>query len=410
MKIIVQKFGGTSVANIDCIKNVASKIKKEYDNNNKVAVIVSAMSGETDKLDKLAKEVSDLNTTEKLKEYDTIMSSGEQITSALLALTLQQEYSIKARSWLAWQLKLHTNKLHGKARIEKIDTKDILLSLKNNEVAIIAGFQGISPENRITTLGRGGSDTTAVAISHSLKASRCDIYTDVEGIYTADPNIVSNARKLQKIAYEEMLEMASLGAKVLQTRSVEMAMKLGVRVQVLSSFKDVAGSLLVNEEEIMERRLITGVTCSRSDVQITLRNIKNIPGIAAKVFAPLTKKEVNVDMIVQNTSLDSEETDITFTVANNNKDIAIEALKTLKDIVNHEDILVDPNVAKVSVVGIGMKTHSGLAQKMFSALADKGINILVITTSEIKISVLIHEEYAELALRVLHSEYNLDQK
>lgn len=408
MSIIVQKFGGTSVGDIERIKHVATLVKREIDLGHQVVVVVSAMSGKTNELVGWAEQVSTLSDRDSLKEYDSLVSSGEQVTSGLLALTLQS-MGIKARSWLGWQLGFMTDKAHGKARIGDIKVDKIKKSLDKGRVAVVAGFQGVTLERRITTLGRGGSDTSAVALAAALGAERCDIYTDVDGIYTTDPRLVPKARKLQKVAYEEMLEMASLGAKVLQTRSVEMAMKYNVRVQVLSSFSDVAGSLLVGEEEVVERRLVTGVTYSRNEAQITLTKVPNIPGLAAEVFAPLTQRDINVDMIVQNVSEEGKATDITFTVSKSDAANAVAALEAIKDKLKYKSILVDKTVAKVSVIGVGMRSHAGLAQKMFQTLADKNINILVISTSEIKISVLIAEEYTELALRALHTAYGLDK-
>jgi aspartate kinase len=408
MSIIVQKFGGTSVGDIERIKHVATLVKREIDLGHQVVVVVSAMSGKTNELVGWAEQLSTLSTKEALKEYDSLVSSGEQVTSGLLALALQS-MGIKARSWLGWQLGFMTDKAHGKARIGDIKVDKIKKSLDKGRVAVVAGFQGVTLERRITTLGRGGSDTSAVALAAALDAERCDIYTDVDGIYTTDPRLVPKARKLQKVAYEEMLEMASLGAKVLQTRSVEMAMKYNVRVQVLSSFSDVAGSLLVGEEEVVERRLVTGVTYSRNEAQITLTKVPNIPGLAAEVFAPLTDRDINVDMIVQNVSEEGKTTDITFTVSKSDAANAVATLEAIKDKLKYKSILVDKAVAKVSVIGVGMRSHAGLAQKMFQTLADKNINILVISTSEIKISVLIAEEYTELALRALHTAYGLDK-
>lgn len=407
MAVIVQKFGGTSVGDIERIKNVASIVKREVDAGNQVVVVVSAMSGKTNELVGWVDEVSNLNTKEALKEYDSVVSSGEQVTSGLLALTLQS-MGQKARSWLGWQIGFKTCDMHSKARIEEIRADILRASLEKGEVAVIAGFQGVTDDNRITTLGRGGSDTSAVALAAALDADRCDIYTDVDGIYTTDPRIVPKARKLEKVAYEEMLEMASLGAKVLQIRSVEMAMKYGVRVQVLSSFANVPGSLLVDEEEVVERRLVTGVAYSRNEARITLTGVQDSPGVAAKTFAPLTELEINVDMIVQNVSEDGKTNDITFTVPKSDANAAVEAIEKSKSTLNYNSLLVDKNVSKVSVIGVGMRSHAGLAQKMFQTLADKGINILAITTSEIKISVLVQEEYTELALRALHTAYGLD--
>lgn len=407
MTIIVQKFGGTSVADVDRIKHVASLVKKEVDNGNKVAVVVSAMSGFTNSLVGWANSVSSLQSKESLQEYDSVVSSGEQITSGLLALALQSQ-GINARSWLGWQIGLKTDELHGKARIEDIKSDKLKESLNSGCVAVIAGFQGISESNRIATLGRGGSDTSAVAIAAAIGANRCDIYTDVDGIYTTDPRIVPKARKLNKVAYEEMLEMSSLGAKVLQLRSVEMAMKYNVRVQVLSSFKNLTGSLLVSEEEVVERRLVTGITYNRGEAQITLLQVKNTPGVAADVFSSFADDEVNVDMIVQNVSESGKHTDLTFTVPKEDAQKVEYILENNKNELNYKSLVINKNVAKISVVGVGMRSHAGLAQKMFSTLAKKNINIHVITTSEIKISVLIDEEYTELALRALHTAYDLD--
>lgn len=409
MALIVQKFGGTSVADIERIQHVASLVQKEVDAGNHVAVVVSAMAGTTNQLVGWAEEVSPLRESESLKEYDSIVASGEQVTSGLLALALQK-LGIPARSWLGWQIGFKTDSSHSKARIEGIDAKKLQASLDKGEVAVVAGFQGVDAngDERITTLGRGGSDTSAVALAAALSAERCDIYTDVDGIYTSDPRLVPKARKLHKIAYEEMLEMSSLGAKVLQLRSVEMAMKHNVCVQVRSSFDDIEGSFLVAEEEIMERRLVTGVTYNRSEAQITLTGVPNTPGIAASVFAPLTDQEINVDMIVQNISEAGNKTDITFTVPKADVDLSEAALEKSQKDIGYEKLLVNKEVAKISVVGVGMRSHAGLAQKMFQVLADKSINIAVITTSEIKISVLIDEEYTEVALRALHTAYDLD--
>lgn len=410
MAIIVQKFGGTSVANIERIRNVARLVKGELDKGNQVAVIVSAMSGVTDQLVGWANEVSKLTKAESLAEYDSIVSSGEQVTSGILALTLQS-LGVPARSWLGWQLPLRTDLTYSKARIEEIEIEGILAGFKrNNEVAVLAGFQGLSEDTRITTLGRGGSDTSAVALAASLGAERCDIYTDVDGVYTTDPRIVPKARKLEKVTYEEMLEMASLGAKVLQTRSVEMAMKHHVRVQVLSSFEDIPGTLVVDEEEVMEKQLITGIAYSRNEARITLSKVPDHPGVAASIFGPLADAEINVDMIVQNISECGKETDLTFTVPKADLDHTVEVFKKNQDKLQYKNLAVDSNVAKISVIGVGMRSHAGIAQKMFKTLAEKGINILVISTSEIKISVLVAEEYTELAIRALHTAYGLDKE
>lgn len=404
MSILVLKFGGTSVGDIERIRNVASIIKRETDAGHNVAVVVSAMSGETNKLVGFCNEFAVADE----QEYDAVVSTGEQVTVGLLSLALQ-ELGVPARSWLGWQLGIKTDSVHSKARIEDIIVEPVLEGFKSGQVAVVPGFQGVTEEGRISTLGRGGSDTSAVALAAALKADRCDIYTDVDGVYTTDPRIVPQARKLHKVGYEEMLEMASLGAKVLQTRSVEVAAKENVVVQVRSSFDpDMEGTLLVNEDEIMERRKVTGVTYSQNDAKITLIDVENVPGIAAKVFAPLSEAEVNVDMIVQNVSEDGLKTDMTFTVPKTDLDKAIKALEGGD--FECRKILSDNEVAKISVIGIGMQSHAGIAQTMFSTLAEKGINILVITTSEIKISVLIEEEYKELAVRALHAAYELEEK
>jgi len=395
------------VADVERIRNVAQHVKREVDAGNQVAVVVSAMAGETNRLVGFCNEF----TVRDESEYDTVVSTGEQVTVGLLALALQ-EIGIKARSWLGWQLGIRTDSTHSKARIEGINAEVILEGFTRGEVAVIPGFQGVTDEGRISTLGRGGSDTSAVAVAAALKAERCDIYTDVDGVYTTDPRIVPEARKLQKVGYEEMLEMASLGAKVLQTRSVELAMKENVRLQVLSSFQDTPGTLLVNEEEIMERRKVTGIAYSKNEAKVTLINVENTPGVAAKIFSPLADSEINVDMIVQNVSEDGLKTNVTFTVPKTDLQKALEALDAAqkKGELVYGKLLSDSNVAKVSVIGIGMQSHAGIAQTMFSTLASKGINILVITTSEIKISVLIDEESSDDAVRMLHAAYELDKK
>jgi len=413
MALIVQKFGGTSVADIERIRNVASKVKKELDLGNKVAVVVSAMAGVTNQLVGYVQELSPLVSMEAWSEYDQVVSSGEQVTSGLLALALQ-EMGIAARSFCGWQIPLVTDAAHGKARIAHITPDAVHEALDKGMVAVVAGFQGMH-HGRITTLGRGGSDTSAVALAAALKADRCDIYTDVEGVYTTDPRIVAGARKLDKITYEEMLELASLGAKVLQTRSVEMAMNHGVVVQVLSSFADYKtdakwpGTLLVNEEDIVEQKRITGIAYSRDEARITLTEIANIPGMSAALFGPLADANVNVDMIVQNVTEDGKATDITFTVPKGDLDRAQAAVEKARTKLKFKSMHTDRNVAKVSIVGVGMRSHAGIAQTMFKALADKNINILVISTSEIKTSVLIAEEYTELAVRALHAAFELDK-
>ncbi|CAO3355699.1 aspartate kinase [Azospirillum sp. 11R-A] len=409
MARIVLKFGGTSVGDIDRIKNVARKVEQEVKAGHQVAVVVSAMSGVTNQLVKYCNEIDKLHDA---REYDAVVASGEQVTSGLLAVALQS-LGIPARSWAGWQIPIRTDDTHGKARIVSIDTTEMEKSLQTGEVAVVAGFQGVSEHGRITTLGRGGSDTSAVALAAAVKADRCDIYTDVDGVYTTDPRIVTKARKLDKITYEEMLEMASQGAKVLQTRSVEMAMNHRVRVQVLSSFEAAAGSslpgtLVVDEDEIVEKEVVSGIAYSRDEAKITLVGVADQPGVAAAIFGPLTDNAVNVDMIVQNVSEDGKSTDMTFTVGKADIARAVKVLEDAQSTLNYKRIISDANVVKVSVIGVGMRSHAGVAQRMFKALADKGINIQVISTSEIKISVLIAEEYAELALRALHTAYGLD--
>jgi aspartate kinase len=410
--LIVQKFGGTSVGDIPRIKNVAHKVKAELDKKNKVIVVVSAMSGVTNQLVGYCNEVSGLIENESLSEYDSVISSGEQITSGLLALELQS-IGYKARSLLGWQIQIKTDNVHSKARIESIDGEFLLKSLEEFDVLVIAGFQGITENNRIATLGRGGSDTSAVAIAAAVKADLCDIYTDVNGVYTTDPRITEKARRLKKVTYEEMLEMAYSGSKVLQTRSVAMAMTHNVRVRVLSTFEEVtdsSGTVLVNNnEEIMERRMITGISHSKADVRITLIKMPDHPGVSSAIFGALAKKEVNVDMIVQNISSDGRFIDITFTCGRDELDRAKIAIDSIKDEVKYESVLIDSEVAKISVIGVGMISHSGVAHTMFETLAKKGINILLISTSEIKISVLIQKEYGELAVRILHDAYGLDK-
>jgi aspartate kinase len=409
MARIVLKFGGTSVGDIDRIRNVARKVEAEVRAGHQVAVVVSAMSGVTNQLVGYCTAISPLHDA---REYDAVVASGEQVTSGLLAIALQ-ELGITARSWQGWQLPIRTDGVHAKARIERIDTDELERRLSGGEVAVIAGFQGLAPDNRIATLGRGGSDTSAVALAAALNADRCDIYTDVDGVYTTDPRIVSKARKLSRITYEEMLEMASLGAKVLQTRSVEMAMKHRVRVQVLSSFEqapgsDLPGTLVVDEDEILEQELVSGIAYSRDEAKITLVGVADRPGVAARIFGPLADSAVNVDMIVQNVSAEGNTTDLTFTVSKADLERARKVLEEARTELGYQRLLSDGNVVKVSVIGVGMRSHAGVAQRMFSTLAEKNINIQVITTSEIKVSVLIAEEYTELALRALHTAYGLD--
>ncbi len=412
--LIVQKFGGTSVGDIARIKNVAKKVKFELDRKNKVIVVVSAMSGVTNQLVDYCNQVSSLLSDESLVEYDSIVATGEQVTSGLLALELQS-MGYKARSFLGWQIPLKTDEVHSKARIESIDGEFLLKSLQDNDVIVVAGFQGINEQTkRIATLGRGGSDTSAVAIAAAVQADLCDIYTDVNGVYTTDPRITDKARKLTKVTYEEMLEMAYSGSKVLQTRSVAMAMAHNVRVRVLSTFEEVnenSGTILVNNnEEIMERRVITGISYSKNDVHITLAKMPDHPGLSAIIFGALAQKEVNVDMIVQNISADGKFVDITFTTGKDELERAKMAIEMVKDQVKYSELKIDDNIAKISVIGVGMISHSGVAHTMFKTLADKGINLLLISTSEIKISVLIAKEYGELAVRVLHDAYALDKK
>ncbi len=409
MSRIVAKFGGTSVADLDRIRAVAARIKREHDSGHKIAVVVSAMAGVTNDLVDLTRAAHAMHDA---REYDVVVSTGEQVTAGLLAICLQEK-GVPARSWLGWQVPIRTSDAHARARIEGIEIEEMERRFDDGQVCVLAGFQGIGPDNRITTLGRGGSDTTAVALAAALRADRCDIYTDVDGVYTSDPRIVTRARKLDKVTYEEMLEMASLGAKVLQTRSVELAMNHGVPVQVLSSFDDAVGSelpgtMVVDEEDIVEHEIVSGVTYSRDEAKITLMRVADRPGVAAAIFGPLADANVNVDMIVQNVSEDGSSTDMTFTVTRGDLDRAIEILNDRKDELGYTDLVPDANVVKVSVVGVGMRSHAGVAQRMFSSLAERGINIQVISTSEIKISVLIAEEFTELALRALHTVYGLD--
>ena len=408
MARIVMKFGGTSVADLDRIRNVAARVKREVDAGNEVAVVVSAMSGVTNTLVKYCQDLSPLHDA---REYDAVVATGENVTAGLTAIALQT-IGVEARSFAGWQIPLVTDDAHGKARIDSIDGATLIARMQAGQVPVVAGFQGIGPDNRVTTLGRGGSDTSAVALAAALKADRCDIYTDVDGVYTTDPRIVPKARKLAKIAYEEMLELASVGAKVLQTRSVELAMKERVRVQVLSSFGEetganLPGTLVVDEEEIMEKALVAGVAYSRDEAKITIRRVPDRPGIAAAIFGPLSDANVNVDMIVQNVSADAT-TDMTFTIGRTDLPRAQAVLAAHKDEIGYTELLSDPDVAKISVVGVGMRSHAGVARTMFSALAAKGINIQVISTSEIKVSVLIGAEYTELAVRALHTAYGLD--
>ncbi len=402
------KFGGTSVADLERIRNVAARVKREVDDGHEVAVVVSAMAGVTNRLVKYCQDLSPMHDA---REYDAVVATGEQVTSALLAIALQ-EIGVEARSWQGWQIALRTDGAHGKARIDSIDGAELIRRMGIGQVSVIAGFQGIGPDNRVTTLGRGGSDTSAVALAAALRADRCDIYTDVDGIYTTDPRIVPRARKLAKIAYEEMLELASVGAKVLQTRSVELAMKERVRVQVLSSFDETTGgalpgTLVVDEDEIVEKEIVSGIAYSRDEAKVTVRRVPDRPGIAAAIFGPLSDANVNVDMIVQNVSADAT-TDMTFTVGRADLARAQAILLAHREQIGFIEMVTDPDVAKISVVGVGMRSHAGVANTMFATLASKGINILVISTSEIKVSVLIAVDYTELAVRALHTAYGLD--
>jgi len=406
MARIVQKFGGTSVGDLERIRHVASRVQREAAAGNEVAVVLSAMAGATDQLVAWAREAS---AEADPREYDVVVSAGEQVTIGLLAIVLQ-EMGIAARSWTSWQLPVRTDGAYTKARIQSIDTAALDADLRRGCVAVVPGFQGISPDGRITTMGRGGSDTTAVALAAALNADRCDIFTDVDGVYTCDPRIVARARKLERITYEEMLESASQGAKVLQTRAVEMGMKHHVRIQVLSSFEDVPGTLVVDEDEIVEQEIISGIAYSRDEAKITVARVADKPGVAAAIFGPLADAMINVDMIVQNVSEDGDQTDITFTVPEGDHQRAIDAIKRSRDAIGYARLDHDANVVKVSVIGVGMRSHAGVAQRMFRTLAEKGINIQVISTSEIKVSVLIAEEYTELALRALHSAYGLDEE
>ena len=413
MARIVMKFGGTSMAGIERIRNVAKRVKRETEKGNEVAVVVSAMAGETDRLVNFCREASALYDP---REYDVVVASGEQVTSGLLAIVLQS-MGVPARSWLGWQLPIRTSDAHASARIGMIDSDAIAAAMRDGEVAVIPGFQGMTEQGRISTLGRGGSDTSAVAVAAAMKADRCDIYTDVDGVYTTDPRIVPKARKLKYVTYEEMLELASVGAKVLQTRSVGLAMKEKVRVQVLSSFDEASddptpGTMIVDENEIegstMERQLITGIAHDKNEAKVTLTAVPDRPGAVANIFTPLAEANINVDMIVQNVAHDTGSTDVTFTVPGAELARALDVLEKAKAAIGFDKSIHDTSVAKISVVGVGMRSHAGVAAQMFEALAARGINVLAITTSEIKVSVLIHEDYTELAVRVLHTAYGLD--
>jgi len=416
MARLVMKFGGTSVADVQRIKNVARHVKREVDAGHQIAVVVSAMAGTTNQLVAWTKETTPLYDP---REYDTVVASGEQVTSGLVALALQA-IGLKARSWQGWQIPIRTDDAHGVARITDIAGQDLISHIASGEVAVVSGFQGVAPDGRIATLGRGGSDTSAVAIAAAIQAERCDIYTDVDGVYTTDPRIEQKARRLAKVSYEEMLEMASLGAKVMQVRSVELAMVRGVRTFVRSSFEDAdspalkvngdpPGTLICDEDEIVEKKIVSGIAYSRDEAQISLRRVADKPGVAAAVFGPLAAGNINVDMIVQTISEDGTLTDLTFTVTTADYERAKAVLTAAKQRIGYEVMQGSSDIAKISVIGVGMRSHAGVAADCFKALADKGINILAITTSEIKISVLIDASYTELAVRTLHSLYGLDR-
>jgi aspartate kinase len=407
MPRIVMKFGGTSMAGIERIRAVANRVKREAEAGNQVAVVVSAMAGETDRLVQLCKEAAALYDP---REYDVVVASGEQVTSGLLAITLQG-MGLNAKSYMGWQLPIRASG-HSAALIENIDVDVLERVFDGGGIAVIPGFQGVTSEGAVATLGRGGSDTSAVALAAAMKADRCDIYTDVDGVYTTDPRIVPHARKLDMVTYEEMLELASVGAKVLQTRSVGLAMRYNMPLTVLSSFEDKPGTLIVGDEAIeesnMERNVITGIAHDRNEALVTLVDLPDRPGVVAAVFGPLAEANINVDMIVQSVRRPGEESDLAFTVPNASLAHAVAELKKVQGDVGFKDILTNMDIAKVSAVGVGMRSNAGIAAKMFQTLAERGINILAITTSEIKVSVLIPEEYTELAVRVLHTAYGLD--
>ena len=406
MTLVVQKYGGTSVADPDRIRSVAARVKRQVAAGEQVAVVVSAMAGTTNQL---VSWVHGLDAAGyDAAEYDQVVASGEQVTVGLLAIALQS-LGVPARSFLGWQAGFRTDAVHGKARILEIDPAPVRACLEAGRVAVVAGFQGLSPEGRVATLGRGGSDTSAVALAAALRADRCDIFTDVDGVYTSDPRIVAKARKLDRVTYEEMLEMASLGAKVLQTRSVAVAMRHRVRVQVLSSFEDLPGTLVVDEDEIVESQIVSGIAYSRDEARVTVLGVKDRPGVAAAIFGPLSENGINVDMIVQSVSRDGVYANLTFTVSRADLPRALAVLERANGEIGYERVVADADVAKVSVVGVGMRSHAGIAHQMFTTLAAKGINIHAISTSEIKVSVLIGEEYTELALRALHTAYGLDR-
>jgi aspartate kinase len=410
MARLVMKFGGTSVAGVDRIRNVARHVKREYDAGHEIAVVVSAMSGKTNEL---VAWVTDAAPLYDPAEYDAVVASGELVTAGLLAIVLKG-MGLDARSWAGWQIPLRTDHAHGSARIAGIDGSAILAGFAKGQIAVVAGFQGLCVEtNRVTTLGRGGSDTSAVALAGALHADRCDIYTDVDGVYTTDPRVVPKARRLDKVSYEEMLEMASLGAKVLQVRSVELAMVYKVKTYVRSSFDDPGdpelGTLICDEEDILESQVVTGIAFSRDEAQITLRKVADKPGVAAAIFGPLAEASINVDMIIQVVSDDAKFTDITFTVPSASYKRAMAILEAAAGDLNYGAIHGAQDVVKVSAIGVGMRSHHGVAARAFKALAEKGINIRAITTSEIKFSVLIDEAYTELAVRTLHTLYGLDK-
>ena len=405
MTLVVQKYGGTSVADPERIQAVAARVKRGVEAGQRVCVVVSAMAGTTNQL------VGYVNALDPAgfdpAEYDQIVASGEQVTIGLLAIALQT-IGVKARSFLGWQAGFRTDAAHGKASILHVDPAPVMAALDAGKVAVVAGFQGLAPDGRVTTLGRGGSDTSAVALAAALKAARCDIFTDVDGVYTTDPRITAKARKIERIAYEEMLEMASLGAKVLQTRSVAIAMQHHVPVQVLSSFEDRPGTLVVDEDEIVETQIVTGIAYSRDEARITVQQVNDRPGVAASIFGPLAENSINVDMIVQSVSRDGRSANLTFTVSRAELARALAVLERHKERIGFTSVVGDSDVAKVSVIGVGMRSHAGVAHQMFRTLSDRGINIQAIATSEIKVSVLIEEAYTELAIRALHTAYGLD--
>ncbi|MFO1075250.1 MAG: aspartate kinase [Geminicoccaceae bacterium] len=406
MTLVVQKYGGTSVADLDRIRNVAGRIKRHVEAGERVAVVVSAMAGTTNRLVGWVHGLDAAGYDEA--EYDQVVASGEQVTIGLLAIALQT-IGVPARSFLGWQAGIRTDDVHSKARILGVDAAAVLACFDEGRVAVVAGFQGQGPDGRVTTLGRGGSDTSAVALAAGIGAERCDIFTDVDGVYTTDPRIVAKAKKLERITYEEMLEMASVGAKVLETRSVALAMRHHVRVQVLSSFEDKPGTLVVDEDEVVETQIVSGIAYSRNEARITVQQVKDRPGIAASIFGPLSEANINVDMIVQSVSRDGVYANMTFTVGKADLPRALAVLERAREEIGFGEVSADSDVVKVSVIGVGMRSHAGIAHKMFQTLADRGINIQAISTSEIKVSVLIGEEYTELALRALHTAYGLDK-